>query len=448
MKLLKLHYKLLFFVCSIALILSVSLLFFYMPLVVFAYHLYMVWIMGALILVFSPLGSKRLITTNHDFPPLKPTPWIFQILILELSLFAVFWGICQLSGTALPVLIDSHSISFTDTIAHTFIPLPLGLFPWLGAALIACVMGYRGFCQNRHSTLSALFNPKTHAPPENTFNLIVNTSARAAMMFALSSTIALLTLLFATTVAPTYMHSLRGATMGSLLFFCLLIFLTTNRFIKRQIHLLITRYHLSPSIVLLILLAAFSIVVLILSLFFGKDFMVSFKMPYFIHVLSDYGTLVNWKLFSILWWLAWMPVIGIFIAHLSRGYSLRSVVLVSCALPFAFYLLSFFIHSNDHATSNWIVMLVSFLGYTGLLSIIAPRSTFAWLMQINIPKGGIIKHRHSDKFIFKIGQFSALMLMIYLIGGVVLLNVVFFSSLLMLSVLLIGLPLSLILCAR
>ncbi len=424
----------------VSIIISLVLLLNFMTQVVWSYHGYWLWVIGAAVVIFSPLGNKKL-KIPDGMTVLNPVQWLSQIFILELSLFAVFWGICVLSGNTLPVFTDVKPPLFSNTIAHTL--LTRGLFPWVGVALIASALGYLGFRRDHNTLMANTFFP--NAVPDKPFSLIVNTTTRAAMMFALSSTIALITLLIASTLAPTNMNALKETHFAGLIFSCLVLFFMSSKFIKRQSHHLITRYDLSPITALFGLFVFLAFIVIVLALFFGTGFSMKFNTPHFLFALLKPGALLNWQLFAILWWLSWMPVAGLFIARLSRGYSLRAIILATCALPLVFYLLCFWVSSHTiHEIPHWIAMIVSVLGLFGLLTIIAPRHTFAWLTQMMIPKGGALKYRPFDRFIVKISQFSALMLVIYLVGGVALLNVFFFPALIFLSILFLALPLALL----
>lgn len=47
----------------------------------------------------------------------------------------------------------------------------------------------------------------------------------------------------------------------------------------------------------------------------------------------------NWTLFFWAWWVAWSPFVGLFLARISRGRTIRQFVMGTLIIPFTFTLL-------------------------------------------------------------------------------------------------------------
>ena len=47
----------------------------------------------------------------------------------------------------------------------------------------------------------------------------------------------------------------------------------------------------------------------------------------------------NWTLFFWAWWVAWSPFVGLFLARISRGRTIRQFVVGTLIIPFTFTLL-------------------------------------------------------------------------------------------------------------
>ncbi|WP_150378183.1 BCCT family transporter [Acinetobacter pittii] len=66
--------------------------------------------------------------------------------------------------------------------------------------------------------------------------------------------------------------------------------------------------------------------------FIGKSF------DMYLYNQKDSGWLGSWTVFYWAWWIAWAPFVGMFIARISKGRTIREVVLGVCLIPLGFTL--------------------------------------------------------------------------------------------------------------
>ncbi|MDR8247129.1 high-affinity choline transporter BetT, partial [Acinetobacter baumannii] len=55
----------------------------------------------------------------------------------------------------------------------------------------------------------------------------------------------------------------------------------------------------------------------------------------------------NWTLFFWAWWVAWSPFVGLFLARISRGRTIRQFVMGTLIIPFTFPLLWLSVFGNS-----------------------------------------------------------------------------------------------------
>lgn len=55
----------------------------------------------------------------------------------------------------------------------------------------------------------------------------------------------------------------------------------------------------------------------------------------------------SWTLFFWAWWVAWSPFVGLFLARISRGRTIRQFVIGTLIIPFVFTLLWLSIFGNS-----------------------------------------------------------------------------------------------------
>jgi choline-glycine betaine transporter len=190
--------------------------------------------------------------------------------------------------------------------------------------------------------------------------------------------------------------------------------------------------------------------VTVLHLFFGDAFNTTLKTPHYVSLLLQQQWLANWHLFTIFWWLTCTPILAVFIARLSRGYSWRATIIATLALPIIIALAllwqPFFhvLNAMDNMPS-WLAVLISVAGLLIFIVFIARKQMFSSVMHTYLPRVDTIKYRNPDRFINHVLQFTTIMLCIYLATGILLLNVLFVVFLLIFSLVLIFLPLALLL---
>ncbi|MEK5760446.1 BCCT family transporter, partial [Acinetobacter variabilis] len=66
--------------------------------------------------------------------------------------------------------------------------------------------------------------------------------------------------------------------------------------------------------------------------FMGKSF------DMYLYNQKASGWLGSWTVFYWAWWIAWAPFVGMFIARISKGRTIREVVLGVCLIPLGFTL--------------------------------------------------------------------------------------------------------------
>jgi choline/glycine/proline betaine transport protein len=57
-----------------------------------------------------------------------------------------------------------------------------------------------------------------------------------------------------------------------------------------------------------------------------------------IYTIKSQWWLGSWTVFYWAWWIAWAPFVGMFIARISKGRTIREVVLGVCLIPLGFTL--------------------------------------------------------------------------------------------------------------
>ena len=448
MKVLRSRVKLLFFLHGIALLLCIIGLWFHPLTTLSAFNAYWLLPIVAVIIVITPLGNRRLQTTPNEPPRHAPLPWMLLIVTVELSLLAIYFGIGTLSGTLLPILTHPHPHLSANTLHYLL--LRLGLFPWVGFALLGAGMGYCSYRRDEDAYFSATLRPLTQSSPTQILGIIANTTARLATACALTSTIALISLLISATFLPnTLLHHFSGFNPITMITLMILLIVVFGKKFNPTLRLFTIEKKIAPIVLLCLSTLLFAVIVITLALFFGDTAFPAVKTPHILTALLHNGWGLSWKIFTVFWWLSWTPLIGTFIAKTSRGYSVRALILATLALPaFIGVFMLITAHHPLHYHTGYFTPLFTtvlpLIGFVLLLCAVAQKKDFTSLMQAYQPKRDRVKYRTYHGFTTKLLKNTTLILCLCVTSGILVLSALFFVLTVGFSLLMLVLPVALI----
>ncbi len=441
MKIIAPRNKLVLVVTTVIVIAGIILAWFLLPQIVQAYRIFMLILLTVLLLLISPLGHARL-TPDHDKTKrLRFWPWIFSILALQLCLILVYFGIANVVGHWLPINTSPKSSLLFSGLYYSLIQL--GLFPWNIILLAAIAMSFYSYRRNQDAYLSTLLYPIFKSNPLQTWGLIIDSLAKISTSLVIACSLAFMSLLLASLLAKSAMVS--GITSATAIVVMVLLIVTFTQSFKRYLKQLFNRsIPLAVSIPILCVFIAAALVILSLLL---RAFITpaQTKLPNFIRHFQHFGWDNLWRLFSAAWWLAWTPVIAVFIARISRGYRIRHIILAVLLLPVLISLL-FLLLSHHHFQmvflSSKVYAIIAWLGFIGLLLMIGKYSTLPMLMMCYLPKRDLIKHRDHQIYFRKCVQMSIGFIYLFLPIGILGPGILLFIFTLPLGLLLLLLPIA------
>ncbi|OGT52835.1 MAG: hypothetical protein A3F17_05440 [Gammaproteobacteria bacterium RIFCSPHIGHO2_12_FULL_41_15] len=448
MKILSPRPKLALITIGILLIVGITLLWSFITPMVTAYRIYVLSWLIILLIIASPLGSYRLGSSTKEYPRYAPLSWLLRIIGIELSLIAVFWGVTYVSGLVSPVLTSPHVALLTQTWKD--ILLPMGFFPWASIALVSAAFAYHSYCRHQDTDMSTTLYPLLPLKTKDTLSIISNNTVRALTLLILASTLVFMSLLLTSLFVPEHvLMSFTGFHMTSLVVLFILLVSVVNKRFRQKIYTQIVEKKTSPSVVFGFFTLIMALTLIVMLLFFGNLHTTSIKMPHVIQVLFNQGWINNWHLFAILWWLAWIPMVGIDIAYVSRGYTVRAVLITTLIIPLLIGTGLFFIpDASSHPIAIhpilWpILIAASLAGFCYCLVTLASSARFELLARTYLPADRI-KYHAQDRFITRLLQTSVLLLYVYLPAGIIGLNILFFIAALIPTVLFLLVPVALL----
>lgn len=371
----------------------------------------------AFLLVITPLGNRRLAHNANDVATRLPIPqWLFCIILFELALLGVFWGISYVAGSAFPINTTTHPYLFSQSLQTEL--LQYGLFPWGLYAVITVGMGTLAYRQQHNAYFSNLFHPliKTHL--QSTLGLITNVGARRATLFGIGLTLLFLPILITSLFLSPEKHIAHGFQIVALFVTLLLFFSTFSNTVKTYLMRLFSR-HIPTFLSLPIFCLILALILVVSSaMIAGITPKSDQPTPLFIQNWIDYHWQTAWMIFSITWWITLTPAVCAYIVRISRGYRIRDVILVMMILPIAIAAFLFCPQGISFSLPETALTVLSLLSFLIALPLLINYRNLPCVISAYFPKNGEIKTRDHHSFFQKVIQICMIGFYFYLVIGI------------------------------
>ncbi|MBY0085467.1 BCCT family transporter [Brevibacillus sp. M2.1A] len=278
-----------------------------------------------------PLGS------DDDEPEYSLPTWFAMLFSAGMGIGLVFWGVAEPVSHyfAPPAGVTGQTTEAAQT-ALRYAFFHWGLHPWGIYALIALSLAYFQFRKGAKGLISSTFGPllgeRIHGPLGKGIDIL----AVIATAFGVATSLGLGTLQI--NGGLSHLFGLPSSTTVQIVIISIitvLFLLSATTGLDRGI-----KYLSNTNLV-------FALLLLLLTLVLGPT---SFIFDAFTSTLGSYlnnlismslrltpftqGTWVaNWTLFYWSWWIAWAPFVGMFIARVSKGRTIKEFVICVMLVP-------------------------------------------------------------------------------------------------------------------
>jgi glycine betaine transporter len=307
-------------------------------------------------LALGPYGNVRL-GPDDSQPEFSTLSWLAMLFAGGMGAGLVFWGVAEpVSHFAHPPGGIPPSSSQSARLAMVLVNLHWGLHAWAIYGSCSLVLAYFMFRRNMPGLIST---PIRATMPESrqtrTLGFASDVIATLAVVFGLAGSLTMG--VFQVRAGISEVFGIAPTTgIGVLILVVLTIayLLSASTGLSKGIQIL---SNINMVIVVLLMLVV---------LFFGPT---AFIMEAFINAIGDYIAALPtfsfrllsyenqmewtkaWTLTYLIWWVAWGPFVGIFIARISRGRTIREFCIGVILLPTLFSIFWFAVLGG---TSIWI----------------------------------------------------------------------------------------------
>ncbi|MDE9920390.1 BCCT family transporter [Staphylococcus pseudintermedius] len=281
-------------------------------------------------LIFSPIGKLKLGRPN-DKPEFNTVSWFAMLFSAGMGIGLVFYGAAKpISHFASPPNADPQSTeAFTESLRSTF--FHWGFHAWAVYGVVALALAYAQFRKGEPGLLSKTLRPILGDHVDGLIGTIIDVLAVFATvigvavslgmgalqisgglnyLFGLPNTIVTQSIIIVVVTILFIMSAWSGLSKG--------IQYLSNLNIGLGTLLLITGLIVGPTVLILNMFT--SSTGSLLNSFLFNSFDAAATNPQKREWMSD------WTLYYWGWWLSWSPFVGVFIARVSKGRSIREFI--------------------------------------------------------------------------------------------------------------------------
>ncbi|NHH99329.1 Glycine betaine transporter BetL [Oceanimonas sp. MB9] len=283
----------------------------------------------------SKFGNIRL-GDDHDRPEYNTATWIGMLFSASIGISLVFWGIAEpVSYYIDPPVGEGYSEQAAKT-AMQYVYLHWGVSAWACYALVGVSLAFFQFRKKLPSSLSSVFHPligdRIKGPMGKWIDIIVILSIVIGIATSLG---------FGTLQVNSGMNALWELPVN-ISTQVVIIGIVTVVYIASTISGLQGAIKHLSNLNMLLAFALLGFVILMgptqtifKILFQGVgDYVQNFiSMSFRTEPYSDGTWIASWTLFYFGWWIAWAPLVGSFVARISKGRTIKEFMMGAVFIP-------------------------------------------------------------------------------------------------------------------
>ncbi|OFT34956.1 glycine/betaine ABC transporter [Corynebacterium sp. HMSC08A12] len=290
-----------------------------------------------LFIAFSKFGHIRLGKDNEP-PEFNSISWVAMMFAAGMGIGLMFYGVTEpltYYRDGVPGAQENDvASSFASTLFHW------GLHPWSLYAIVALAIAYGTFRLGRKQLLSAAFIPLIgEKRAEGALGKIIDIAAIFATVFGTAASLGLGAVQIQSGLDATGLISNPGTwvIVGTIVILGLCFLASAASGVGKGIQYLSnTNMVLAGLIALFVLILGPTVVILnLIPTSLGNYLSQFFQMAARTANSGDGADewLGSWTIFYWAWWVSWSPFVGMFLARISRGRTIREFVCVVLMVP-------------------------------------------------------------------------------------------------------------------
>lgn len=288
-------------------------------------------------LIFSPVGAIKLGKPDEK-PEFSKGSWFAMLFSAGMGIGLVFWGAAEpLSHFMDPPLAEGGTATaHKEAMRYTF--FHWGIHAWAIYAIVALSLAYFQFRKDEPGLISATLKPVLGKRVEGPLGTVIDVLAVFATVVGVATTLG-----FGAAQINGGLSLLWGVPINFTVQLIIVVIVTVLFMISAWSGLgkgikYLSNANMVLAIALFVLMFIAGPTILILNMFtdtLGGYIQNIVQMSFRIAPLNEeHRSWINgWTIFYWAWWISWSPFVGIFIARVSRGRTIREFIIGVLLLP-------------------------------------------------------------------------------------------------------------------
>jgi len=289
-----------------------------------------------LILAFGKYGKIRL-GKDDEKPQYSYFGWFSMLFAAGMGIGLVFWGVAEpLSHYLNPPDHISPGSGDSAAFAMRYSFFHWGLQPWAIYIIMSLSLAYFTYRRNMSPLISSCFYPILGERINSTPGHVINILAVIATVFGVATSLGLGALQIGSGLRLLYgIPDSIMSTMIIIAVITVLYLLSSFIGLDKGIQTL-SKFNMYVAICFLFFMLAIGPTSYILNVFLsttGQYINNILEMSLETFPFQGYEWTKSWTLFYWAWWIAWAPFVGLFVARISRGRTIKEFVIGTLLAP-------------------------------------------------------------------------------------------------------------------
>ncbi|SES91086.1 glycine betaine transporter [Salinibacillus kushneri] len=297
-----------------------------------------IFVLVALVFLVTPLGKIKL-GKQGEKPEFSRPSWIAMLFSAGMGIGLVFWGTAEpISHYAVssPTLETGTDQAIKDALRFTY--FHWGIHAWAIYGIVALVLAYFNYRHDKPGLISATLEPVIGDAARGTSGKVIDIFAVIATVIGVATTLG-----FGAVQINGGLAFLFDIPSNFFIQLIIIVIVTVLFMISAWTGLgkgikILSNANMGLAGLLFLLIFILGPTLFILNLFtnsIGSYIQHLPQMSFRIAPLNEETRewIKSWTIFYWAWWIAWSPFVGIFIARVSKGRSIREFVFTVLIVP-------------------------------------------------------------------------------------------------------------------
>ncbi len=300
---------------------------------VFGMSLFVVF---ALVLAISPYGKTKL-GADDEKPTQSTLGWFAMLFSAGMGVGLVFWGtaeplshyVAPMAGVE-PMTEDAMVFSLRSCFMHW------GLHPWGSYAIVGLALGYFAFRHHKKSLVSSTLEPVLKKQSEGVVGKIIDIYAAMLTVMGVATSFGMGCLQISSGLDYLFGIPSQVFTWAVVIgITCVVYTWSVISGIERGMQMLSNTTLILCVVLLVLVFIVGPQIEIVREMMAGIGAWLANFIQDALRLESqgDASWIRGWRVFYWAWWLSWAPFVGIFLARISRGRTIREFVLGTMVAP-------------------------------------------------------------------------------------------------------------------